>query len=72
MGAGVVPLFVGHKLGYFSVAGLVPVPIGGTTSFGAWNLHGGMELQALGETTKAFNGGDGHRFIASGGIGFSY
>jgi hypothetical protein len=63
---------VDHKLGYFSVAGLVTVPIGGTTSFGAWNLHGGVELQALGDTTKAFNGGDGHRFIVSGGLGFSY
>lgn len=40
--------------------------------FGAWNIHGGVELQALGDTTKAFNGGDGHRFIVSGGLGFSY
>jgi len=72
MGAGVLPLFVDHKFGYFSVAGLVTVPLGQTTSFGSWNLHGGVELQALGDTTKAFNGGDGHRFIVSGGIGFSY
>ena len=65
-------MFVDHKFGYFSVAGLVPVLIGGTTSFGAWNLHGGVELQALGDTTKAFNGGDGHKFIVSGGLGFFY
>ena len=28
--------------------------------------------QALGDTTKALNGGDGHRFIVSCGLGFSY
>lgn len=72
MGAAVIPVFVDHKFGYLSVAGLVTVPIGGTTSFGTWNLHGGVELQKLGDTTKAFNGGDGHRFIVSGGLGFSY
>ena len=63
---------VDHKFGYVSVAGLVTVPIGGTTSFGAWNVHGGVEFQALGDTTKAFNGGEGHKAIVSGGIGFSY
>jgi hypothetical protein len=65
-------VFVDHKFGYFSIAGLVTVPVGGTTNFGAWNLHGGVELQALGHTTKAFNGGKGHRFIVSSGLGFSY
>ena len=54
------PVFVDNTFGYFSVAGLVTVPLGGTTSFGAWNVHGGVEFQALGDTTKALNGGDGH------------
>lgn len=63
---------VDNKFGYFSVAGLATVPLGGTTSFGAWNLHGGVEFQALGDTTKAFNGGEGHKVIVSAGIGFSY
>ena len=63
---------VDHKFGYLSVAGLVTVPISGTTGFGAWSVHGGLELQALGNTTTAFNGGEGHRSILSGGIGFSY
>jgi len=66
------PAFVDNRFGYFSVAGLVTVPLGGTTSFGAWNLHGGVEYQALGDTTKAFNGGDSSRVIGSVGIGFSY
>jgi hypothetical protein len=71
-GTTAAPVFVDNKFGYFSIAGLVTVPIGGTTSFGAWNLHGGVEFQALGDTTKAVNGGDGQRVIGSIGIGFSY
>jgi hypothetical protein len=66
------PLFVDNRFGYFSIAGLVTVPLGETTSFGAWNLHGGVEFQALGDTTQAFNGGDGQRVIGSIGMGFSY
>jgi hypothetical protein len=66
------PVFVDNKFGYFSIAGLVTVPLGGTTNFGAWNVHGGVEFQALGDTTKALNGGDGQRVIGSIGIGFSY
>ena len=45
---------------------------GRTTNFGAWNIHGGVEFQALGDTTKFFNGGDGSQVIGSIGIGFSY
>ena len=66
------PVFVDNRFGYFSIAGLVTVPLGGTTSLGAWNLHGGVEFQALGDTTKALNGGDGQRVIGSVGVGFSY
>jgi hypothetical protein len=66
------PVFQDNRFGYFSVAGIVTVPIGGTTSLGAWNVHGGLEFQALGDTTKAINGGDGSKIIGSFGIGFSY
>jgi hypothetical protein len=41
-------------------------------SFGSWNLHGGVEVQRLGTTTKAFNNGDAQKVIVSGGIGLSY
>jgi hypothetical protein len=61
-----------EKFGYFSVAGIVTVPLGGTTSFGSWNIHGGVEYQALGTTTEYFNGGEGNQVIGSFGIGFSY
>jgi hypothetical protein len=61
-----------NKFGFASVAGIVTVPLGGTTSFGAWNVHGGIEYQALGTTTEAFNGGDASRVIGSFGFGFTY
>jgi hypothetical protein len=65
------------KFGYFSVAGVVTVPLGGTTRFGAWNVHGGVEYQRLGDTLKIFNrDADGtvkpNQAIGSVGIGFSY
>jgi hypothetical protein len=64
--------FVDHAFGYFSIAGLVTVPVGGTTRFGAWNVHGGVEFQGLGETAKFFHGGDASRVIGSVGVGFTY
>jgi hypothetical protein len=72
VGTADAPLFEDNRFGYFSVAGIVTVPIGGTTNLGAWNVHGGLEYQALGDTTKAINGGDGSKVIGSFGIGFSY
>ena len=63
---------VDNKFGYFSVAGLVTVPLGGTTNFGAWNLHGGVEFQKLGDTTKFINGNEDTKVIGSFGIGLSY
>jgi hypothetical protein len=65
------PIFVDHTFGYFSIAGIATVPIKGTTSYGAWNVHGGVEFQKLGTTTEAFNGKD-HREIVSAGIGVTY
>jgi hypothetical protein len=62
-----------EKFGYVSVAGLVTVPLTGVPArLGAWNLHGGVEVQALGDTTKAFNGGDAQRVIGSFGVGLAY
>jgi hypothetical protein len=61
-----------EKFGFFSIGGIVTVPVGGTTSFGSWNLHGGVEYQKLGTTTEFFNGGESNQVIGSFGIGFSY
>lgn len=62
-----------HRFGFFSVAGLVTVPLSNATStFGSWNLHGGVEFQKLGDATAFFNGGDRSKVIASVGLGFFY
>jgi hypothetical protein len=66
-----------HKFGFFSIAGIVTIPLGGTTSFGAWNIHGGVEYQRLGDTTAGFNLDDDglpkkNQGIYSIGFGFSY
>jgi hypothetical protein len=62
-----------EKFGFVSVGGLVTVPLTGVPSrFGSWNVHGGVEVQALGDTTKAFNGGDAQRVVGSFGVGLAY
>jgi len=58
---------VDNTFGFFSTAGIVTVPIGSN-----WNVHGGVEVQALGDTTEALNGGDQSRVIGSFGVGFAY
>jgi len=54
------------KLGYFSVGGLVTVPMGAHA-----NIHGGVEFQAFGDNVKAYNGQD-TAGIASIGLGFAF
>jgi hypothetical protein len=66
------PVYVDNAFGYFSVAGVGTVPLGGTTRFGAWNVHGGIEFQKLGDTTTELNDGEDTKVIVSGGIGFTY
>jgi hypothetical protein len=61
-----------HRFGFFSVAGIVTVPLGATNRFGGWNLHGGVEFQKLGDTTAFFNAGKRTQVIGSVGIGFTY
>jgi hypothetical protein len=55
-----------HRFGFASIGGIATLPLGR-----ALNVHGGVEYQRLGTTTKAFNGGGASRAIASVGIGFS-
>jgi len=52
--------------GYFSVGGLVTVPMGAHA-----NVHGGVEFQAFGDNLKAYNGQD-TAGIASIGLGFAF
>jgi hypothetical protein len=61
------------KFGYIDVGALVTVPLTGVpSSFGSWNIHGGVDVFGFGDTTKAFNKGDSAQVIAMGGIGLSY
>jgi hypothetical protein len=62
------------KFGYFSIAGIVTVPMGGHA-----NIHGGLELQTFGDSVKSYNrfGDDpgdpsGSAVIGSIGIGFAF
>jgi hypothetical protein len=57
--------------GYSSLSSVVTVPLGGRTKLGAWNVHGGVEFQTLGETTRALNNDDGSEVIGSIGVGWS-
>ena len=67
-----------HKFGFFDVGGLLTFPLSKVnTRFGSWNIHGGGDYLALGDTTEAFNvnaDGETHssEFIGIFGIGLSY
>ena len=64
---------VDHRFGFLDVGGLVTWPLSGSTStFGAWNLHGGVEWYTFGVTTKAANAGDKNKIVALVGIGVTY
>lgn len=55
-----------HAFGFVSAGGIATLPIT------QWlNVHGGVEVDRLGETTKAFNAGNASKTIASIGVGFS-
>lgn len=60
-----------RRFGYVSASSIVTVPLGGRTTLGAWNVHGGVEYQALGDMTKVINGGDDSKVIGSIGVGWS-
>jgi hypothetical protein len=63
---------VDETFGFVSVSGIVTVPLGSGSRYGAWNIHGGAEYQRLGTNTASFNGGDRHRVVGSIGLGFAY
>ena len=60
-----------NRFGFASVGGIVTVPLGGTSRIGRLNVHGGVEVEALGEATKVFNGRDRTKVIASLGFGLT-
>lgn len=58
-----------HAFGFVSVGASGLVPIGARTQLGQWDVHGGLEFQSLGETPRAFNGGDRSAVVVSFGVG---
>lgn len=60
-----------HRFGFASIAGVVTLPIVRSVGSGSLSVHGGVEYQRLGTTTKTFNGGDPSKTIASIGVRFS-
>jgi hypothetical protein len=62
-----------ETFGYIDGGVLFTIPFSTSpTKFGSWNLHGGVDFFGFGDTTKAFNKGDGGQVIGSIGIGMSY
>jgi hypothetical protein len=65
-----------EKFGFFDLGGLVTVPLTGIpSSFGAWNIHGGVDYLRLGNGTVALGlGTEGkkNQVVVMGGIGMSY
>jgi hypothetical protein len=60
------------KFGYFSIGGQIGVPLTPSpTRFGSWEVHGGIEFLALGDSAEAYYG-DSSAVIGSFGIGLSY
>lgn len=64
---------VDHRFGYLDVGALVTLPLTVVpASFGAWNLHGGVDLLTFGDTTRAINAGEKNKVVALVGIGVTY
>lgn len=63
---------VDHTFGYLSLGAIATVPVFRSTTYGAWDIHGGFEFQSLGDTPEAFNRGDQSKVIGTIGVGFSY
>jgi hypothetical protein len=63
---------VDNRFGYLSLGAVAALPIVQSSTYGAWDVHGGFEFQSLGDTPEAFNGGDQSKMIGIIGVGFSY
>ena len=63
---------VDSAFGYLSLGAIATLPLFRSTAYGAWDVHGGLEFQSLGDTAEAFNGGDQSKIIGTIGVGFWY
>jgi len=62
-----------HAFGFFNVGAMLTLPLGSVPArFGSWNVHGGAEVYALGDTGQAFNDGKSSKAVGFVGIGLTY
>jgi hypothetical protein len=60
-----------HAFGFATVGGMISAPLHRSSALMSWRLRGGVQYHALGNTTKAFNGGDSSAVVASIGVALS-
>lgn len=62
-----------NRFGYLDVGAVVTLPLSSASStFGAWNIHGGVDLLTFGKTTQAINADKKTKVVALVGIGVTY
>jgi len=64
--------FHDHRFGFFDIGAMVTAPLSVPARFGRWNVHGGVDFLAFGDTTKAFNAGDARKTVGTVGVGLTY
>ena len=64
---------VDHRFGYLDAGALVTLPLSGvSSSFGSWNIHGGVDVLTFGDTTRSINAGGKNKVVGLIGIGLTY
>lgn len=62
-----------NKFGYLDIGAVVTLPLSSaSSSLGAWNIHGGVDLLTFGKTTQAINADEKTKVVALFGIGVTY
>jgi hypothetical protein len=62
-----------HPFGYLDVGAQLAWPLNKVPGrFGAWNIHGGLDVYTFGDATKEFNDGDAAKLVGVVGFGVSY
>jgi hypothetical protein len=60
------------RFGFFSVGGLITLPLHGEGTGGAWDLRGGVDLYLLGDAPQARNNGKKEKVVATIGLSLRY